>query len=164
MIIAAVTAFTIASATFKPNTTMPIGTVYTQCGGKNVSPELHWSGAPKGTKSFALIVHDPDAPHPGGWYHWVLYDIPSATRSIAASFDPPRGHGKAPPWWGLNDFGDTAYDGPCPPARKTHHYHFTLYALDLERVEGSHLTGPQLLRAMAGHVRARATLTGLYRR
>lgn len=162
MILAALT-FTIASATFKPNGTMPMSAVHTQCGGRNRSPELHWHGAPAGTRSFALIVHDPDAPHPGGWYHWVLYDIPASTERIAASFDMPRERGKSPRWWGVNDFNDTAYDGPCPPPGKVHHYHFTLYALGVKSVPGSHLTGPELERAMRGHVLATTAVTGLYR-
>lgn len=161
MILAALT-FSIASATFQPNTTMPTSTVYTECGGKNISPELHWGGAPKATKSFALIVHDPDAPHSGGWYHWVLYDIPSSTRNIAASFDMPRERGESPPGWGTNDFNDTVYDGPCPPPGKVHHYNFTLYALDESSVPGTHLTGPKLEQAMQGHVLAATTVTGLY--
>jgi Raf kinase inhibitor-like YbhB/YbcL family protein len=155
MIIAALT-FTLASSTFKPNTAMPLKTVYTQCGGSNVSPQLQWSGAPKGTKSFALIVHDPDAPHPGGWYHWIFYNVPAATASLSEQGTMPSAK------LGKNDFGDTAYDGPCPPPGKVHHYNFTLYALDEAHVGGDALTGPQLERAIAGHVLAKTTLTGLY--
>jgi Raf kinase inhibitor-like YbhB/YbcL family protein len=155
MIIAALS-FTLASSTFKPNTTMPLKTVYTQCGGSNVSPQLQWSGAPKGTKSFALIVHDPDAPHPGGWYHWVVYNVSPATTSLPEQAAIP------PAQLGKTDFGEDAYGGPCPPPGKVHHYNFTLYALDQTHVGGDSLTGPQLEHAIAGHVLAKTTLTGLY--
>ena len=153
MILAALT-FTLASATFKPNATMPLRTV--KCGGANVSPELHWQGAPKGTRSFALILHDPDAPHPGGWYHWVVYDMPASTREL------PAGAAIAPSRLGTTSFGSPGYGGPCPPPGKVHHYNFTLYALDEALVPGGTFTGPQLERAIAGHVLAKTTLTGLF--
>ncbi|HET9097077.1 MAG TPA: YbhB/YbcL family Raf kinase inhibitor-like protein [Candidatus Baltobacteraceae bacterium] len=164
MIFAALT-FTIASATFKPNGTMPMSTVYARCGGQNHSPELHWQGAPEGTRSFALIVHDPDAPRPGGWYHWVFYNMPASLHSLpegaAASAQAKKHTG-----WdsGTTSFGETSYGGPCPPPGKPHHYHFTLYAIDVPSLDGAHLTGPQLERAMKGHILAQARVTGLYGR
>lgn len=163
MIFAALT-FTIASATFKPNGTMPMSTVYTRCGGQNRSPELHWQGAPKGTRSFALIVHDPDAPHPGGWYHWVLYDIPASAHGLVGSLETAQKHGESALGRGINDFNDSIYDGPCPPPGKPHHYDFTLYAIDVPALPGSLLTGPHLEQAMKGHVLAQTRVTGLYGR
>lgn len=157
MTVAALT-FTLASATFKPNGTMPMKTVYAQCGGSNVSPELHWQGTPKGARSLALVVHDPDAPAPGGWYHWVVYNLPASTNSLAEhAFIPASRLGKT-------SFGERGYGGPCPPPGKPHHYVFTLYALDEQTVPGDELTGPQLEHAIAQHVLARATLTGMYGR
>jgi len=104
-------ALTLLSATFQANATVPLTMVAKDCGGSNISPELHWSDAPAGTKSFALTVHDPDAPIPGGYYHWALYNLaPSETRLAA-------GIGRG-------------YYGPCPPPGKVHHYNFTLFALD----------------------------------
>lgn len=154
MMFAALT-FTLASATFKANATMPTRTVHAQCGGANVSPELHWEGAPKGTRSIALIALDPDAPHPGGWYHWVAYNLPPSTHALPENATIPSGE------LGTTSFNQTGYGGPCPPAGKPHHYNFTLYALD-RTVTGTHLTGPKLQAAMAGHILARSTLTGLY--
>src|SRR5579862_4381049 len=101
MMLAATLAFTIASSTFKPNDALPITTVATDCGGSNVSPELHWNNAPAGTKSFALIVHDPDAPVPGGYYHWAVANIPGS--AIALGSGTTRYPG---------------YYGPCPPVGK----------------------------------------------
>lgn len=149
-------AFVLASATFAANARMPLRTVYTGCGGANRSPELHWTAPPKGTKSLALVVHDPDAPHPGGWYHWVVDGLAPGVRDLPAG-SPPRAA------QGTNDFGDRRYDGPCPPPGKPHHYHFTLYALNAA-VPAPGANGPELLRAIAPHVIARAELTGIYQR
>lgn len=147
---------TLLSTTFKPNARMPMSTVYAACGGSNRSPELHWNGVPKGTRSFALIAHDPDAPSPGGWYHWIVYNLPSIDRSIAV-------HARiAADQLGKTSFGKIGYGGPCPPPGKPHHYRFTLYALDEASISGEHLTGLQLKAAMAGHVLAQATLTGIF--
>lgn len=155
MTLAAAT-FILTSATFKRNAMMPISTVNTRCNGKNVSPELRWSGVPAGTKSFVLIVHDPDAPHPGGWYHWVVYNLPASMREL------PPGVPLPPAWSGQTSFGEDTYGGPCPPPGKPHHYNFTLYALDILKITTPHLTGPQLQADIAKHTRAKATLTGLY--
>jgi Raf kinase inhibitor-like YbhB/YbcL family protein len=123
------------------------------CGGANRSPSLDWTGAPPGTKSFALIVRDPDAPVAGGFYHWVLYDLPARTKHIDGDAPPPAGE------IGLATTGKAAYYGPCPPPGPAHHYVFTLYALDLPHVGGSGpLTAAQLERVIAGHVLATATL------
>ena len=113
MIVAAVAAFQLMSATFKPNAMMPISTVAKGCGGQNISPELHWRGAPAGTKSFSLLIHDPDAPRPGGYTPWKSADIPAATTSLAAGTTIYKG-----------------YYGPCPTAGKVHHYNITLSARD----------------------------------
>lgn len=151
-------AFLLASSTFHANAAMPKSTVYTQCGGSNISPEMHWSGAPAGTRSFALIAHDPDAPVTGGWYHWVAYNIPAQTRRLSA------GAALSAAQSGQTSFKENAYGGPCPPPGKPHHYNFTLYALDVANIPGDHLTGPQLEAAIAHHTLARATYTGLYGR
>lgn len=155
----ALAAFVLASSTFHAGAAMPKSTVYAKCGGQNVSPELHWSGAPAKTRSFALIAHDPDAPAPGGWYHWVAYNIPASTHALSAGAVLP-----SPSQLGKTSFGETAYGGPCPPPGKPHHYNFTLYALDVGSVAGSHLTGPELKAAILTHTLARTTVTGLYGR
>lgn len=156
MILAALT-FTIASATFKPNATMPLRSVYGKCGGGNISPELHWQGAPKGTRAFAIVAHDPDAQAPGGWYHWIAYNLPATAHTLSEHQQLPDNE------LGKNSFEDIGYSGPCPPPGSPHHYNFTLYALDAP-VSGDHLTGPQLEAAIAQHTLARATVTGMYGR
>lgn len=96
-------------------------------GGKSISPQLSWSGAPADSKSFALTMFDPDAPH-GGFLHWAVVDIPAATTSLAqdaGAAGASPGGGSAYP----NGAGHANYDGPCPPAGPAHHYHITVYAM-----------------------------------
>ena len=132
--------FTLSSADIKPNLPIADEQLYEGfgCTGKNVSPAVKWSGAPKGTKSFALLVHDPDAPTGGaGWWHWVVTNIPADAGEL------PKGAGKAD-GSGLprgaaqitTDFGAPGWGGPCPPVGdKPHRYNFTLHALKVERLE-----------------------------
>jgi Raf kinase inhibitor-like YbhB/YbcL family protein len=158
MTIIAAAAFILSSTTFKPNATLPKTTVYNSsgCSGPNVSPELHWSGAPANTQSFALVMHDPDAPAPGGWYHWVIYNLPASTHELPSNAQIPDTQ------LGMTSWDNAAYNGPCPPPGKPHHYVLTLYALDVASIPGSHLTGPQVETAVARHTIAKTTLVGLY--
>ena len=128
------------------------------CDGENVSPPLVWTGAPAATRSFALVVNDPDAPA-GDWVHWVVFNLPAGTALLAAGPAPlPEGTGQ-----GRNDFGEGRYGGPCPPGG-THRYVHTLYALDTVLTGLSSPTRDALQAAMKGHVLASATLTGRYSR
>jgi Raf kinase inhibitor-like YbhB/YbcL family protein len=153
----ALSALHLSSSTFSNGGTLPGTAAYAKCGGANVSPALRWSGVPAGTKSFALVMHDPDAPVWGGWYHWVVYDLPLYVHSLAA------GASLRPAELGNTSFGDRRYGGPCPPPGKPHHYVFTLYALDEARIAASApLRGAELEAKLRGHVLARATITGLF--
>jgi Raf kinase inhibitor-like YbhB/YbcL family protein len=132
------------------------------CDDRNISPELSWKGAPAGTKSFALVMHDPDAPVSGGYTHWVAYNIPAAGDHIAE--DAPKqdrlpGGGIQ----GKNDSGTYGYTGPCPPSG-THRYYFRLYALDSELDAGASASKAALEQAMKGHVLAQGELLGKYTR
>ena len=151
-------AFAVTTTTFKPNAAMPVKTAYNKsgCTGGNRSPELHWRSAPAGTRSFAIVMHDPDAPAPGGWYHWVVYNIPRAQTELGENAAIPNAR------LGTTSWGEAAYGGPCPPPGKAHHYNTTVYALDVQRLSGNHLTGPQLEAAIAKHTLGKATITGLY--
>jgi Raf kinase inhibitor-like YbhB/YbcL family protein len=105
------------------------------CSGKNLSPALSWSNAPAGTKSFALLVHDPDAPTGSGWWHWVVYDIPGDVSSLPSDAgDAKKNLMPADAVQGPTDFGTPGYGGPCPPPGKPHHYHFRLYALKVAKL------------------------------
>jgi Raf kinase inhibitor-like YbhB/YbcL family protein len=106
------------------------------CQGANISPALSWSGAPKGTQSFALMVHDPDAPTGSGWWHWVVYNIPASATSLPANAGNTQNMllpGGAVQ--GRTDFGTTGYGGPCPPPGEPHHYYFRLYALKVPKLD-----------------------------
>ena len=138
------------------------------CNGANVSPALRWDGAPAATKSFALTVWDPDAPVAGGWWHWVLFDIPASTTALASGAGSTN-PSKAPAGSveGKTSFGKPGYGGPCPPVGSgAHHYIFTLYALDEAQVAGASAKtdGPALKRLIANHVLARTTLVGRFGR
>jgi Raf kinase inhibitor-like YbhB/YbcL family protein len=103
-----------------------------------VSPALEWTDPPAGTKSFALMVHDPDAPTGGsGFWHWVVYNIPADTKSLPAGAG--KADGSALPKGavqGNTDIGKPGYVGPCPPeGSPTHHYNFTLYALKVDKLD-----------------------------
>lgn len=133
--------------------------------GPEESPALAWSGAPGGTKAFALVVDDPDAPDPAApkrtWVHWVVCDLPASASSLPAGASPramPPGSRE-----GKNDSGGTGYEGPYPPIGR-HRYVFRLYALDAPVGLRDGHTKAELLKAIEGHVLAKAELTGTYAR
>jgi Raf kinase inhibitor-like YbhB/YbcL family protein len=138
------------------------------CTGQNVSPALNWSGAPAGTKSFALTIYDPDAPTGSGFWHWVIFNIPPDATSLPKNAGDVKGNlAPAGSVQSRTDFGAPGYGGPCPPkGDKPHHYIFTLYALDLDKLP---VPGPDVSAAVVGfnihfHTLAKTTLTGLYGR
>ncbi|MEM3736837.1 MAG: YbhB/YbcL family Raf kinase inhibitor-like protein [Candidatus Bathyarchaeia archaeon] len=148
----------ITSRAFKNNESIP--SQYT-CDGKDVSPPLCWSGAPQGTKTYALIVDDPDAPG-GTFTHWVIFNIPSSESGLQENV-PKTGKLPNGAIQGKNDFGRNGYGGPCPPSG-THRYQFHLYALDTQLNLPPGATKQDLQRAMRGHILAKAELIGLYSR
>ena len=118
-------AMTLTSADFKDGAVIPADQIYPRCGGKNVSPELSWSGAPTGTKSFVLTMIDVDV-KPDQWSHWVVVDLPAETSSLARGAASLPSPAKAI----VSNFGDAAYAGPCPPTGTgVHHYTLTIWAL-----------------------------------
>ena len=135
------------------------------CEGADLSPALAWSGAPARTRSFALIVDDPDAPDPAApkvvWAHWVAYDLPVNVASLPEGVEPGALPGGARD--GLNDWKSPGWRGPCPPIGR-HRYFFRLYALDARLPDLRHPTRTQLLAAIKGHVIATAELMGTYRK
>ncbi|MDE2182021.1 MAG: YbhB/YbcL family Raf kinase inhibitor-like protein [Alphaproteobacteria bacterium] len=128
--------FTVKSPTLSNGGVIPNKHVFNGYGynGDNVSPALSWSEAPAGTKSFAITVYDPDAPHPGGWWHWLVFDIPAQVIGLAEN--AASGVGLPPSAvQSVTDFRTTGYGGPCPPPGKPHHYVFTVYALKVARLD-----------------------------
>ena len=134
----------------------PIPVQYT-CDGANQTPMLHWGEPPPGTKSFALVIDDPDAPS-GTFRHWGVFDIPPSARSIGGS---QRIGGEV-----SNDFGTTGYGGPCPPkGHGPHHYHFKLFALDVDQLEvPSNAKVVDVENAAQKHALAEGELIGTYER
>ncbi len=162
--------FTLASPDLKPGARLADAQVFNGfgCTGGNISPALEWENAPAGTKSFALLVHDPDAPTGGaGWWHWVVIDLPADARKLAA------GAGKAE---GTNlpagaqqigtDFGSPGWGGPCPPVGdKPHRYHFTLHALKVEKLQlPANATASLAGFMITANSLGKARLTGTYGR
>lgn len=132
------------------------------CDGIDVSPPLEWTSVPEGTKSFALICDDPDAPTRGTWIHWVIFNMPADTRELPENIPPQKTLANGAKQ-GINDFRKIGYGGPCPPSG-THRYYFYLYALDTEiKLEGGAIK-EQLLKAMKGHILAEGQLMGKYKR
>jgi len=142
----------------------PIPKNYT-CQGEDISPALTWSSLPKGTKSLALIVDDPDAPDPAApkrvWVHWVLYNIPATAPGLAEAIAPPAL--PAGTREGKNDWDRTGYGGPCPPIGR-HRYFHKLYALDTALPDLKEPTKAQLEKAMEGHVLEKVELMGTYQK
>jgi Raf kinase inhibitor-like YbhB/YbcL family protein len=132
------------------------------CDGQNTSPQLAWSGTPPATRSFALILDDPDAPG-GTFTHWMVWNIPAGTHelpeNLAKTAELADGARQ-----GRNDFGKVGYGGPCPPPGKPHRYFFRLYALDNAPAVKAGAGREELERALQGHILARGELMGRYAR
>ena len=159
--------FRLRSPDIKANSTIGVKHIFNSfgCSGQNVSPALQWSGAPAGTKSFAVTVYDPDAPTGSGFWHWVVYNIPATATSLAEG----AGSGSGLPsgaTQGMTDFGKPGYGGPCPPAGdKPHHYVFTVYALKTAHLDIPSGSTPAFVGFnLHGNLLAKATLTARYGR
>jgi Raf kinase inhibitor-like YbhB/YbcL family protein len=141
----------VTSESFSDGGDIPMENVFTGC------------GAPDGTKSYAITCFDPDAPTGSGYWHWILANLPASVTSLAAgdgNSDSPKGA-----QGGYSDFGMHSYGGPCPPkGHGKHHYTFTVYALDVDKIDGASggTTGATLVFMMRGHVLATGQITGTF--
>jgi len=165
--VGAASAMTVTSPDIKPGAKIADEQVFNgwDCTGKNVSPALSWSGAPKDTKSFAVSLYDPDAPTGSGFWHWVVFNIPASTTSIPLNAGDvkkklmPKGAIQS-----RTDFGVPGYGGPCPPKGDApHHYHFTIFAVDTPKLDGDE----NISAAVVGfqlhfHTLAKAELIGVW--
>jgi hypothetical protein len=160
--------FTLSSPDLAEGKTIAAAQVFNGfgCSGGNISPALSWSNPPAGTRSFALLVHDPDAPTGSGWWHWVVYNIPANTAALpAGAGDPKRSLMPKGAVQGRTDYGSVGYGGPCPPPGSPHHYNFTLYALKVPKLEVPEGASAALIAFnVRAHALAEAQLTGLYGR
>ena len=161
--------FRLTSPTIKDKSTIGNEHVFNGfgCTGDNLSPELHWTNAPKDTKSFAVTVYDPDAPTGSGWWHWVIFNIPPSLTSLPAGAGKSDGTGTPQgAIQSMTDFGQPGFGGPCPPqGAKPHHYIFTIFALKVDQLP----LKPEASGAMVGYylnqnALVKASFTGLYGR
>jgi Raf kinase inhibitor-like YbhB/YbcL family protein len=156
--------FTITSPDFQEDTFLPVsaefggpGSAGSGCSGQNLAPTLHWYNVPAGTRGFAFTITDVDAPVADGFHHWIVYNIPRAVTTL-------RGHGSNPFSEGTNDFGTVGYGGPCPPPDgQVHHYIFTVYALSVSRITGTHITFSQLITEISPDVVGATSTIGKFR-
>jgi Raf kinase inhibitor-like YbhB/YbcL family protein len=130
---------------------------------RDISPPLHWSGAPGNTQSFALVCDDPDAPRKEPWVHWVLFNLPADTHELPEAV-PASATLSDGAKQGKNDFGKIGYGGPAPPRGKPHRYYFKLYALDSMLNLKESATKQELEHAMKEHIVASGQLMGTYGR
>lgn len=137
------------------------------CVGQNISPELSWTNAPEGTKSYAITMYDPDAPTGSGWWHWLVFNIPLNVNQLV----PDAGNiksGLAPEKaiQSITDYGTKGYGGPCPPeGHGLHQYQITVYALDTEDLELNEDTNAAIVGFYLGnHTLAKATIIAYYKR
>ncbi len=131
------------------------------CVGQNTAPTIRWRGAPPETRSFAVVMHDPDAPTGVGFFHWVVSNIPASTNAIGGSAGLPSAAQEH-----HNDYGAESYGGPCPPeGHGPHRYVFSVYALDTESLGlSASATGALLRFAIADHILAYGRLVGTFER
>jgi Raf kinase inhibitor-like YbhB/YbcL family protein len=160
--------FTLVSPDIGKDNPMSLDQVFNGfgCTGKNLSPALFWSGAPAGTKSFAILVHDPDAPTGSGFWHWIVYNIPADVTSIPAEAGDVKKKGMpAGVVQGRTDYGTYGYGGPCPPPGKPHHYHFRIFALKVPKLDvPADATAALIGFNVNANKLAEADLVGLYGR
>ncbi len=164
----AAAAFTLESSTFRDGEFLPIKTAFDKfgCGGQNILPHLKWSNVPAGTKSFVITEYDPDAPTVSGFWHWGIYNISSLVNEIDEganlSSKLPAGASEM-----FTDYGSVGYGGSCPPVGdKAHRYIYTIYALNVEKLElnPATTTGAFLMFNLRDKTLGSAKLTGLYQR
>ena len=147
------------SEAFENGKAIPVKYAYCGPGARNLSPPLHWVDAPANAKSFALLVHDPDAPV-GDFVHWVVYDVPATVTDLSEGASGRGGFLE-----GLNDYGFVGYGGPCPPPGSAHRYFFDLYALSVPGLSlSAGASAAEVVEAIRPYVLARAELIGIYQR
>ncbi len=160
--------FTLTSPTVQNRGTLPESHILNGfgCAGGNLSPALHWTDPPAGTKGFALTVYDPDAPTGSGWWHWVVFNIPAAVNRLPEGAGSKGGHLPDGAVQSRTDFGAPGYGGACPPeGHGNHRYIFTVHALDVEKLD----LPPESSAAMVGfmvnaHTLGKASFTAVYGR
>ncbi|GLS02870.1 kinase inhibitor [Chitiniphilus shinanonensis] len=161
--------FTLTSSDAPAESTLSDKQVYIGygCNGGNTSPALKWQGAPAGTQSYALVLHDPDAPVAGGWYHWIVYNIPAGVTALPTGAGVSTG-AKVPKGavQGLTSFGGNGFGGACPPiGHGRHRYNFVVYALKVKQLKLAEDASPaEQEKAIQGASLGQAGFTAYYQR
>jgi len=153
----------VRSESFTDGGTIGLDFVSAGARGMNQSPQLSWSGAPTGTKSFAVTCFDPDAPTGSGYWHWLVWGIPASVATLDAGAG--TGHSPSGAHGGYNDAGTASYEGPAPPKGDgPHRYVFTVYALDIDTLPraSEKTTGAGVIFRMRGHLLASGSITGTF--
>jgi hypothetical protein len=161
--------FQLTSSSLQANGTMPGRHIFNSfgCTGDNLSPQLSWQGEPEGTRSFAVTVYDPDAPTGSGWWHWLVFNIPSDMHSLPEnSGNPEKGLLPQQTVQARTDFGTPGYGGACPPAGDSnHHYRFIVWALDVDQLPlTADSSGAMIGFNLRQHMLGKAELTVIYGR
>ena len=161
--------FNVTSPDFANGGNIPMAQVFNSfgCKGGDVSPALHWSGAPAGTESFAVTIYDPDAPTGSGWWHWAVFNIPATVTSLPANAGAADSHTlPAGAVQARTDFGFSNYGGPCPPVGDApHHYQVTVYALKIAKLPlDANASGAMVSFYLHFNTLAKARITGMYGR
>lgn len=158
-------AFVLTSPAFTDGATLPQAQVYNGMGqtGQNLSPALEWKNAPEGTKSFVVTTYDPDAPTGSGWWHWVVANIPASVTALPEGAGSGKGGLPEGAVQVRTDFGAPGYGGAAPPPGPAHRYIFSVYALDVPKLDIGPDASPALVGFMVHHHKlASASLTALY--
>jgi Raf kinase inhibitor-like YbhB/YbcL family protein len=161
----AVGSFTVTSTDVADGTQLPMSAVHDSAGGQNVSPQLSWSGAPEGTRSFVVTCFDPDAPIPGGFWHWIAVNLPASTTELAAGAGKDDASLPGDGFHVRNDMSARAYAGSAPPpGDQVHRYYFVVHAVDVDALEVDENASAAVVSFnLAFHTLARAIITPTYR-
>jgi Raf kinase inhibitor-like YbhB/YbcL family protein len=161
----AVGSFTVTSTDVSGGEQLPLSAVHDSAGGQNVSPQLSWSGFPEGTRSFVVTCYDPDAPVPGGFWHWIAVNLPASTTELAAGAGADDASLPGDGFHVRNDFSSRAFGGAAPPqGDQPHRYYFVVHAVDVDALEVDENASAAVVSFnLAFHTLARAILTPTYR-
>ena len=157
--------FTATSTDIRDGELKDLRHVHSSAGGENVSPQLSWSGAPEGTRSYVVTCFDPDAPIPGGFWHWVAVNLPADTTELPAGAGASDDSLPGGAFHVRNDMSSRDYAGAAPPpGDQDHRYYFVVHAVDVEKLDVDENASPAVVSFnLAFHTLARAIITPVYR-
>lgn len=160
----AVGSFTVTSTDVTDGEQLPMSAVHDSAGGENISPQLSWSGAPEGTRSYVVTCFDPDAPIPGGFWHWVVVNLPASTTELPAGAGEDDGLLPGNAFHTKTDFGAWTYGGAAPPKDdQPHRYFYVVHAVDVDALEVDENASAAVVSFnLAFHTLARAIITPTY--